>query len=243
MEEQSGVVLKTSDLYYVCQVVDGVVREPGRYIRHVEDALGDARSANLAEPFKKYSALHFFIAEVMESLLSEENNEIEEGAWFQELAQSNNIVLSNLDDDLELVWKVIDTVTAQVFHVLFANRGTLLKFNELCRGYVLDVSPAFAPHRFTERGHLKRVKPPTWVQNAIFHRDKGRCTNCSRDLTRVINPLAQAHYDHLIPLKMGGMNDVSNLQLLCEDCNRKKGASLLPTRLFYDEWYPGAFLE
>ena len=33
-------------------------------------------------------------------------------------------------------------------------------------------------------------------------------------------------YDHLIPLSLGGATTVTNLQLLCADCNTRKGAAL-----------------
>lgn len=37
---------------------------------------------------------------------------------------------------------------------------------------------------------------------------------------------ANLEYDHIVPLAMGGSNTERNLQLLCADCNREKGASL-----------------
>src|SRR6266481_7722962 len=32
------------------------------------------------------------------------------------------------------------------------------------------------------------------------------------------------HVDHYIPVKLGGANETSNLQILCKSCNLKKGA-------------------
>jgi hypothetical protein len=56
------------------------------------------------------------------------------------------------------------------------------------------------------------------VRLAVFARDGGRCVDCGSDF--------ELQYDHLIPLALGGGSGVDNLQLLCADCNRRKGAAL-----------------
>lgn len=48
------------------------------------------------------------------------------------------------------------------------------------------------------------------------------CGVCRRDL-RVVG----YHVDHVVPIAKGGLNVVSNLQLLCARCNLSKGARLV----------------
>lgn len=56
------------------------------------------------------------------------------------------------------------------------------------------------------------------VKQAVFERDGGRCAECGSP-----GPL---EFDHIIPVAFGGATTAKNIQLLCLDCNRKKGASL-----------------
>jgi len=60
---------------------------------------------------------------------------------------------------------------------------------------------------------------PQDVKIAVSVRDGGRCRNC--------DSVDDLHYDHVIPWSRGGVNTVSNIQLLCGRCNRAKGA-LMP---------------
>ncbi|AVL54472.1 hypothetical protein CEP88_19020 [Roseobacter denitrificans] len=52
------------DLYYICQMVDGVTREPGAYLRNVEDIFGDMSSSSLARKFPKWTCFHVFVEEL-----------------------------------------------------------------------------------------------------------------------------------------------------------------------------------
>ncbi|WP_206750840.1 HNH endonuclease [Cryobacterium sp. TMT2-23] len=63
-----------------------------------------------------------------------------------------------------------------------------------------------------------RVSIPQDVKVAVWQRDGGRCISCDSQ--------SNLEFDHVIPLAMGGSNTMRNLQLLCEVCNRRKGATL-----------------
>lgn len=53
---------------------------------------------------------------------------------------------------------------------------------------------------------------------AIMKRQKKRCVVCHVNISQAY------HIDHMMPLKLGGSNYPSNLQLLCPHCNKTKGA-------------------
>lgn len=64
----------------------------------------------------------------------------------------------------------------------------------------------------------KRRPIPEAVRIAVWRRDQGRCVKCgSRE---------RLEYDHIIPVAEGGGDSVRNIELLCEQCNRSKGAKI-----------------
>ena len=65
----------------------------------------------------------------------------------------------------------------------------------------------------------KRPPIPDDVKQFVWQRDGGKCVKCGS--TRFLE------YDHDIPFSLGGSNTARNIRLLCETCNRSKGASLL----------------
>lgn len=69
-----------------------------------------------------------------------------------------------------------------------------------------------------DEGARQRHGIPLEVRRAVWARDGGRCVECGR--------ADVLEYDHVIPLSLGGSSTEKNLQLLCADCNRLKGAVL-----------------
>jgi hypothetical protein len=67
--------------------------------------------------------------------------------------------------------------------------------------------------RRTRREHI-----PKSVKQYVWQRDQSRCANCGSK--------EKLEYDHIIPVSKGGSNTERNLQLLCERCNRSKGATI-----------------
>ena len=97
--------------------------------------------------------------------------------------------------------------------------------------YMLDaleilVEPDFVPEEssdtnVTEDKNEEQAKEryiAAAVKRAVWTRDRGKCVQCeSRE---------RLEYDHIIPISKGGSNTERNVQLLCEKCNRSKGATI-----------------
>ncbi|MBM6605642.1 HNH endonuclease [Enterobacteriaceae bacterium RIT814] len=127
----------------------------------------------------------------------------------------------------------------EVFYILFGNRSVLKLYNEMIAEVrESDWDPEFYNSNVnTRNGYLRRVTIPKWVQKAVYHRDKGRCVICKKDVTGMINIYNKSNYDHIVPLARFGINDVSNIQLLCDTCNQQKKANNNNSSKDYFPWY------
>lgn len=56
------------------------------------------------------------------------------------------------------------------------------------------------------------------VRLFVWQRDRGQCVKCSSR--------ERLEFDHIIPVVQGGSSTERNVQLLCEACNRSKGATI-----------------
>ncbi len=130
---------------------------------------------------------------------------------------------------------LFNKIADDVFYILFGNRRLLLQFNLLVAETVVDNT--YPLGSLTANDKIKRKNIPQWVKKAVFLRDKGRCTKCTKDLTGLIAIDAKQHYDHMVPLNQHGVNDPSNIQLLCESCNLKKSGTIIETSNLYSRWW------
>ena len=74
------------------------------------------------------------------------------------------------------------------------------------------------PNKTKQKNTRSRYIPVS-VRVTVLHRDKNKCVFCGRSAKQV-----QLEVDHIIPFSKGGSNNLNNLQTLCIDCNRGKGA-------------------
>ena len=148
-------------------------------------------------------------------------------------------------DELVLVGDVEElasNIVEEVFFHLFGNRSCLLAFNELMAKIVIEdldpehLDPEHAVH-FAAAGILRRSHLPEWVKHAVFYRDRGMCALCQSDLSRLVRIEPDENYDHMVPLSHGGLNDVTNIQLLCASCNLAKGNASGSTSSRYERWF------
>ena len=70
-------------------------------------------------------------------------------------------------------------------------------------------------HLWTEARPADRTYIPAHIRKLIFIRDNYCCVKCGSKKNLEIH--------HIIPHAKGGSSRLENLQLLCHDCNRRKG--------------------
>jgi hypothetical protein len=136
--------------------------------------------------------------------------------------------------------ELLERLEDEVFFVMFINREALAAFNSFLAMEVGSVDPESEEvrHLFSSEGRLKRRRPPTWARRAVYFREQGRCAACRTDLSPDRTPHSMGCFDHVVPLERGGLNDITNLQLLCRSCNNLKSAQLLAPSREYRRWYP-----
>lgn len=57
-----------------------------------------------------------------------------------------------------------------------------------------------------------------FVRKAMYHQYGKKCRYCSRELS-----VKNMGFDHIVPLDRNGANRPSNIQVICQRCNTRKG--------------------
>lgn len=141
--------------------------------------------------------------------------------------------------------ELFEKIANEVFHLMFSNREALLNFNFIVALHMNNLNEQNIEDEdyqelktyFTKSGKLKRVKIPEWCKKAVYFRDKGKCCLCHQDLSGTLSLNNKKHYDHIVPLSQGGLNDIANIQLLCASCNLNKGGEKIITSNQYERLF------
>ncbi|MEP0213630.1 MAG: HNH endonuclease signature motif containing protein [Cellulophaga sp.] len=252
--------LHFNNIYHFASMVESSIFSEENFWNYPEEYFIER-----AISFKKETLLHLYIETTIWNHYNYDIRKstdfyIDDAGFFEyvrELSISYNVNFEYLDekidfetyegDDLDQKLKdwwnnneikfreLFNKIADDVFYILFGNRMLLLKFNQLVAKNVYDTT--FPKENLNTSGKLKRKYIPQWVKKAVFLRDKGRCTKCSRDLTGLIAVDTKQHYDHIVPLNQFGANDPTNMQLLCESCNLKKSGNKIETSKLYIKWW------
>lgn len=137
--------------------------------------------------------------------------------------------------------RLIYQIAEEVFFLLFLNRALLRTFHseiaERVKTLHLGDLDKETAGFLKKSGVLRRRSPPQWAKRAVFYRDRGSCVLCNSDLSGLLSSQATDFYDHIVPLALGGTNEVTNLQLLCSQCNSRKGGHHSSVGLRYERWF------
>ncbi len=77
----------------------------------------------------------------------------------------------------------------------------------------------------TKRGFRKLhadARAKRWIIRQLLTKHGGCCAACGEPVA-LSDGDRRATIDHVVPLSKGGSDDLSNLQLLCQECNEEKG--------------------
>jgi len=138
----------------------------------------------------------------------------------------------------DMFFQYWEKITDEVFHLLFANRGILLRFGKSLAEYLSLCAASLPDDILSNTGRIKRVSYiPSWLKKAVFYRDHGRCVSCRKDLSGLVTTDQRINFDHIVPLANWGTNDPSNFQLMCEKCNLRKSDSQGWAGMQYIAWW------
>lgn len=130
----------------------------------------------------------------------------------------------------DLCADLIPKITTEVFTLLFSDREAMAEFNKSIAEEVRELCVENEAQLLRCDGVIKRNKYwPKWLEKALFCREKGLCALCKCDLSSLHHTIGKLAIDHIVPLNLGGTNDSTNLQVLCQECNNTKSGDIVKT--------------
>lgn len=131
----------------------------------------------------------------------------------KELAKENRVLLIREDPWSFSSRKIPAKTKDQIIEVLNSSR-------KVSKKKVEDV--VFGTTKTTRRGKPSSGKPKrkrlAKAEKTLILKSQGyKCADCKRDISKIT-----PHYDHRIPLAIGGSDTITNIQALCGTCHSKK---------------------
>lgn len=80
-------------------------------------------------------------------------------------------------------------------------------------------------NKFKGKKMRKRDPIESRLRHEVFKRDEYKCQECSKSKKETI-----LHCDHILPVSQGGMDEMDNLQTLCQACNLAKSNKMWRTK-------------
>ena len=111
---------------------------------------------------------------------------------------------------------LLPLLVVEVFNILFNDRKAMMHFN-------------FRIAEYLGTKTKRCTYWPKWLERALFCREKGLCAICKSDLSSIFHTHGKLAVDHIVPIAKFGVNDPTNLQILCEVCNGKKSDKKIVT--------------
>lgn len=167
----------------------------------------------------QYKSLERYVSD----LYSEDGSDVEPDITAEMLEENKFEYALEYFNDVALQG-LVPVITKEVFTLLFSDRNAMMKFN-------LKIAEEIGEKT------ARCTYWPAWLKTAIFCREKGLCAICKCDLTAVWHATGKLAIDHIVPINLYGVNDPTNLQVLCQSCNgTKSGGEVVTSNVFPVYW-------
>lgn len=98
------------------------------------------------------------------------------------------------------------------------DKDRVVRANTLYKEEIIKIYMRVFGEQEPPPGYYVREPIPQRIKDKVWNRDNGKCVKCGSNI--------DLEYDHIKPVSAGGKSTYRNLQLLCQTCNRSKGAKI-----------------